>query len=278
MPFSGVACKRVFILGFDGAGAAPEQLKVPGIRRVFSQGAFTWKAQTAFPTISAECWGTMLHSVEPEQHRLTNDIVSREPYPEDSPYPSIFRLLREQRPEARMASFAEWAPINVGIIESNLGVDMATAHGDKLGRMISDYLRENDPTLLFMQLDGPDEGGHTHGYFTQGHYDAIEESDAVLGMVLDAIQREGMWEDSLILLTTDHGGGGGNPRSHGADHPLDKTIYWGCCGPMIARGRALSGPVYVADTAAVAAMALGLRTPDCWIGKIPEGLLQEQDA
>ena len=59
-----------------------------------------------------------------------------------------------------------------------------------------------------------------------------------------------MWEDSLILLTTDHGGGGGNPRSHGADHPLDKTIYWGCCGPMIARGRALSGPVYVADTAA----------------------------
>ena len=49
MPFSGVACNRVFILGFDGAGAAPEQLKVPGIRRVFSQGAFTWKAQTAFP-------------------------------------------------------------------------------------------------------------------------------------------------------------------------------------------------------------------------------------
>ncbi len=102
-----------------------------------------------------------------------------------------------------MASFAEWAPINAGIIESNLGVHMATAHGDKLGRMISDYLRENDPTLLFMQLDGPDEGGHTHGYFTQGHYDAIEESDAVLGMVLDAIQREiaDAWAEELNQWT-----------------------------------------------------------------------------
>lgn len=268
-------CKHVFILGFDGAGTAPEKLDTPNMDRVFSRGAYTYRAQTAFPTISAECWGTMLHSVEPEQHRLTNEVVSREPYPVDSPYPSIFRILREQRPGAVMASFSEWAPINSGIIEDGLDVYRASKHGEKLGLLIADYLREKKPDLLFMQLDGPDEGGHTYGYFTEGHYEAVREADQVLGMVLDAIEREGMWDDSLILLTTDHGGGGGNPRSHGADHPLDKTIYWGCCGPFVREGVVLSEPVYVADTAAVAAYALGLETPACWIGKVPAGILRE---
>lgn len=268
-------CKHVFILGFDGAGNAPRDVETPNMDRVFSRGAYTYNATAVFPTISAECWGAMLTSVGPETHKLTNDIVSSHPYPIDSPYPTVFRLLREQMPDAVLASFSEWSPINSGIIEDNLNCYKETGHGMELGKKIADYLHENKPTMLFLQLDGPDGGGHTHGYFTEGHYESIREADKVLGVILDAIEKENMWEESLIILVTDHGGGGGNPRSHGTDSPLDKTVYWGCCGPMIANVGEISSEVNIADTAMVAAMALGLKAPAAWTGKVPQGILKD---
>jgi arylsulfatase A-like enzyme len=93
-------------------------------------------------------------------------------------------------------------------------------------------------------------------------------------MVLDAIRVSGVFDESLIVLLSDHGGVG---RSHGSDHPDCTTIFWGCRGPGIARGIELESPLHkvnIMDTAAIVTYALGLPTPDDWDAMIPNGIFE----
>ena len=134
--------KHVIVVGIDGAGSFFQQADTPAFDRIFSQGAVTYHALASNPTISAECWGSMLLGVSPKVHGLTNGIVDQNPYPLDSPWPSLFRRIREVMPDAKLGSFCEWSPITRGIVENNLGVDNDSASDTELVRRIADYVRK----------------------------------------------------------------------------------------------------------------------------------------
>jgi len=268
--------QRVFILGMDGAGNFAEQANTPHLDAWFARGSYTYDAQAELPTISAECWGSILHGVTPDKHGLNNDKAAGESYAADSAYPSLFRLVREQQPEAKLASFTGWSPINSGIIEETVGVHKVALPDEELVGALVDYLEENpDVRLLFLQLDQPDGTGHQYGYGADcpEYLEMIGVCDERFGRVLNGIERLGLAEDSLILLVTDHGGGGENKRGHGSDHPMDRNVFWGCVGPGIKQGL-LTGAVTIKDTAAVAALALGLVVPNDWDAQVPEGLFE----
>ena len=126
--------KRAVLFGVDGAGTFFDQTPTPNIDRIFRNGAVCRRALTEMPTISAECWGSILHGVDCRRHGLTNWATGKKPFPADSPYPSVFRVIRENRPDAELASFCEWGNVNFGIIENNLGVYEVNAQGDEIGR------------------------------------------------------------------------------------------------------------------------------------------------
>ena len=146
-----LAYEHVVILGVDGAGAFFSKADTPNMDRIFKDGATTQTMLAAFPSISAQCWGSMLHGVKPEFHRLTNDRVSKTPFPSDSPYPSIFRILREQDADAELASFCNWNPIN---IESSRKVlKYKDTAGDPSDREDSQLSGSKAPKLMFVQFD-----------------------------------------------------------------------------------------------------------------------------
>ncbi|KKO52482.1 alkaline phosphatase family protein [Paenibacillus sp. DMB20] len=274
------ATKRVFILGMDGAGNFIQNTPTPYIDEFLKKGAVSYTAQAPSPTISAECWGSVLHGVNPEKHQLNNDVAANRVYPSDSPYPSVFRLAREAWPDAKLAAFSSWTPINHGIIEDDLGIHKESKPDTELVSAIETYLEQNaDVKLLFMQLDEPDASGHKYGYGPDSpeYLNAITRNDELFGRVLGTIEKLGLLADSLIILLTDHGGGGEHKYNHGSDHPMDKNVFWGCVGPGVAAGSALP-EVYIVNTAAVAAHALGLQVPDHWDAKVPEGLFSEAGA
>ncbi|SDD18087.1 Type I phosphodiesterase / nucleotide pyrophosphatase [Paenibacillus sp. UNCCL117] len=282
---------RVFLIGWDGAGSFIRSALTPRLDNLTANGILSLDARTVSPTISAQCWGSLLHGVSPDKHGLTNDKASWQPYPGDSPYPSIFGVVRESLPEAKLASFSSWSPINDGIIESDIGVHKETAElpemaeeeagGDSslsrlakkersLALAAASYVRSNpDVKLMFVQFDLPDAAGHQDGYNTPGQIRAIEQTDAHTGILLDAIQAAGLMEDSLFIFASDHGGGGADPFDHGSDHPLDTTIFWGCAGPGIFPGATLDADFILTDTAAVVVHALGLDAPSTWEAKLP---------
>lgn len=268
--------KRVIVIGLDGAGNMIDQARTPNIDQALDGGFITYAAQTVIPTISGECWGSMFHGVKPELHGLTNERAEKSKYPADSPYPSFMRLVKEADPSAVIASFSAWKPINDGIIEEGVATYIANVHADKhLVREVAGFTeKHSDFKVMFIQFDGIDGAGHNFGYGSPLYLEVIEETDELVGNVLDLLRNKDLLEESLIIFLADHGGGGEDPMNHGSDHPKDVTIFWGCAGPNVSTPTE-ARPIRIEDTAAVVVKALGLEAPNTWSGQVPAGLFKE---
>ena len=57
---------HVIVVGIDGAGSFIEKADTPHFDRIFQNGAVTYRALSSNPSASAECWGSMLLGVGPE--------------------------------------------------------------------------------------------------------------------------------------------------------------------------------------------------------------------
>lgn len=262
--------EHVYIIMMDGAGAFLKDIPAPHTKEFLQNGYLTYQAQTVFPTISAECYGALLHGVSPQKHGRTNDNTGLERYPEDSPYPSIFKLVHEADPKAALASFTSWPNITYGIIEASAGHAKVSAPDDVLAQLCASYLRISDPKLLLCVFDDTDHAGHLYGYNTPDHHAQIAHTDRNVGIVLDAIRDTGRLENSLVILCADHGGGGDyGPKSHGSHAACDQTIFWGCAGKGVQQG---DFTIDIRDTAAIALQALGLDVPEGMEGRVPEGM------
>jgi len=259
--------KRIAILGVDGMGNFNARADTPCMDELFANGAVTYDALTSVPTVSAECWGSILHGVGPETHGLTNAIARRAPYDVNSPYPSIFRIAREAMPEAELASICNWSPINSGIIEENLCMHKDNAPSDaEVCEKTLAYLDANDPTLLFVHFDEVDGAGQ-YGFGSERFLEYITKTDAFLGKIAAKYREKGWAEDTLFIVSADHGGNG---YGHGGDSDAEKLIFIGCAGKTVKPGKL--GNMNVRDIAAVAAHALGLAVPESWTARVPDGI------
>ena len=269
IPVSKGAYKHVVILGVDGGGAFFKNASTPNCDAIFSGGAFTYNAQAQKPTISAQNWGAILHGVLPEFHGLTNAIVASRPYPVDSPFPSIFRIVREAWPDAALASFCVWNPVNYGIIENNLGIVEDTGSDAEVTQKTVDYLDKNTPTLLFVHYDLADAAGHGHGYGSTEHLQSLATADGYIGRIYDKLKDRGLLDDTLFIVCTDHGG---TPAgSHGGDTQAELDVFMGVAGKTVDGETGIQNAEN-RDVAAIAAYALGQEFPETWTGHVPTGV------
>ncbi|MDF2837281.1 MAG: hypothetical protein K0Q63_2921, partial [Paenibacillus sp.] len=269
----------VVFIGIDGAGNAVKdpQANAINIQKLIGEGAVTYEAKAMLPTISAENWGAMFHGVEPSKHKLTNAIVGATAYPEKNEYPSYMKLLKQERPMIEQASFVTWSPINKGIIEDSAGAYKVNGGKDETTTQKAvDYIKTEglNTRNLFVHLDEVDGAGHGNGYYTPKFYEQVQKADQYVGRIIQSLEEEGLMEDTLIILTADHGGT--RAGSHGGSSPEEQTVFWAAKGKSIKPGTILSDEVNNVDTAAVVAHALRLDIPANWDAKIPVGLFQDK--
>ena len=260
--------KHVYLIGVDGAGCFFTQADTPNIDKIFANGGYNHHVLTSKPTISAECWGSMLHGVTAANHNLNNSIVSICPLPDDFQFPSVFKVIREAHKDVKLASFSNWNPINFGIIENGLDVTEDTAEDEELTEKICAYLKENTPEFLFVQFDSVDGAGHHYGYGTEGHLSQISTVDGLIGKIYDTLAKTNGLEDALFLVTADHGGTPGG--SHGGDTDAEKYVSFFVAGDGVNKGN--FGEMAIRDTSAVVVRALGLDCPRIWTAKIPDNM------
>ncbi len=264
---------HVIVVGIDGAGAFIKDADTPHFDRIFANGAVTYRALASNPTISAECWGSMLLGVGPEVHGLTNATVSAATYPTDSKHPSIFRRIREAMPDAQLGSYCDWEPITLGIVEGNVGVSHATDRDTALTPIICDYIKEKKPTFLFVQMDSVDGAGHNNGYGTQAHLKRIHEVDELVGDIHTAAMDAGIIADTLFIVIADHGGTnpGTGKGNHGGWTDMEKYVTFAATGKGVESGTV--GEMNIRDLAAIVLYALGVKAPDFdengWTAQIP---------
>lgn len=271
---------HVIVLGVDGAGAFFKDAVTPNFDRIFRNGAITYGALSSKPSISAECWGSMLLGVGPEIHKLTNEIVDSTPYPTNSPFPSLFRRIKEVYPDAELGSYCDWNPITYGIVENNLGVSHDTARDDELTPVICKYIKEKKPDFLFIQFDSVDGAGHRHGYGTPEHLRRINEVDELINDIFTATEDAGIVDDTLFIVIADHGGtnpGNGEGGSHGGWTDSEKYVTFAATGKSV--NKATIENMNIRDVSAIVLYAFGIDAPEFneagWTSQIPEGLFED---
>ncbi len=261
--------KHVIVVGIDGAGTFEGKCNTPHIDAIFSNGVWTPKCKASKPTISAECWGSMLTGIEPQVHMLTNERVDNYPY-EFEAYPTIFSLARKTHPEAKLGAFCGWAPIYKGIIEQGIGVVTGTGTDDKVAKQAADYIRAEKPELVFVQFDSVDHAGHNMGYCTKDYFAALEAVDDYVAEIYLAAQEAGILEDTLFILTADHGG---IFKGHGGNTLSESRVYFGAVGKTVPKNTKLS--LEGRDLAAIVCRALNLKTNKKWHSSVPKKMFKE---
>jgi choline-sulfatase len=123
-------------------------------------------------------------------------------------------------------------------------------------------------------FDGRDVDEETLRRTQRAYFALCERIDVEIGRVLDALERLGLAEDTLVVYTSDHG------------EPLgDHETWWKCnmyepsVGiPMIARGPGIEAdtveaPVSLLDLVPTMADALGVEHDEAWRGRSQWGVL-----
>lgn len=262
--------KHVVIVGIDGAGSFQKKCNTPNMDSIFADGIWTPKCQASRPTISAQCWGSMLIGVKPSVHKLNNDKVSSGEGYSNELFPTIFSLARMTNPESKLAAFCNWTPIYEGIIERNIGVYTDSGDDDEVSQKAAAYIKSEKPDLLFIQFDSVDHAGHHSGYGKPDYLKALETVDTYVARIYDAVKEAGIDEDTLFILTADHGG---HFNWHGSNSKSETQLYFGAKGKTVnhSTNLVLNGR----DLAAIVCHAMNLKKNQLWDSKVPEGFFSE---
>ena len=125
-------------------------------------------------------------------------------------FPTVFQLLRDARPEAEIGCLYEWEGIKYLVDTLSLNYHYHVADCNKtpkeLGNMASAYIKEKHPALVAICYDGPDHTGHTEGHDTPAYYEKLKELDIYVGQIVQAVKDAGILDDTIFILTSDHGG------------------------------------------------------------------------
>jgi predicted AlkP superfamily pyrophosphatase or phosphodiesterase len=221
-------------------------------------GAFSLGAQTVFPSVTLPAHASMLGGMCPSKHGvLWNEYIPERGYAEGT---DLFDLVHAAGLETimyvgtdKLRQLVEPASLDrfVHIDEQDLVL---------MGSLVANFPQDFD--LLFVHLLDTDVAGHDAGWMSQHQLNTIRLADEALGMLLAELDARNLRGETLIIITSDHGGFGGG---HGTDVREDMTIPWVAAGPGIQPGT-LTTRVHIMDTAATAAFALGLPIPSEWDG------------
>ncbi len=239
---------KVVILSVDGLrGDAPTQVPTPNIYGLARRGAYTWKAQTVFPSLTLPAHTSMLTGFLPTDHHVLWDT-----YDATKPncgVPTIFEIAHEAGLRTVLvAGKDKFRHLEIsGTIDEFVLVKLGDA--EIANQAIVQSQAGFD--LMFVHLPDVDIVGHAKGWMSPDYMHQLEVADGAIGRLLSALPPE-----TTIIFTADHGG---KATIHGSEIPEDMTIPWVVAGPRIpGRGRQLTKPVRTVDTAATALYVLGL--------------------
>jgi predicted AlkP superfamily pyrophosphatase or phosphodiesterase len=247
--------KKAVLIILDGIPAQDlERTHTPNLDQIASQGgyarAFTGGQKGGFsesPTISAVGYNTFLTGTWAHKHQVWGNGIEAPNYQ----YWTIFRYLREARPDAKLAIFSTWQDNRTKLLGENLpqtgylkldravdGLELDTlryphdAQSDyihqidqQVAQEAATYLSTQGPDLTWVYLQYTDDMGHKFGRGPAMDA-AIQKADAQVGLIWQAIQqRQQKGEDWQIWVTTDHGRREPDGKDHGGQSEAEREIW-----------------------------------------------------
>jgi predicted AlkP superfamily pyrophosphatase or phosphodiesterase len=255
---------RVLIVSFDGLRPdAIAEANMLNVMMLMQNGAYTLNAQTIMPSLTLPAHASMLVGTCPAKHIVRwNEYVPQNGYALGT---DIFDLAQAAGMQTAMVVGKEklrqiTEPVSTDYFEFIDKTDKIKDTSTVERQAIKQVKQGFD--LLFVHFPDGDLVGHEEGWMSRQQLKAYTRDDELFGLILQALKDNGMYESTMIIITSDHGG---HDTTHGTNQPEDMTIPWIISGPYIAPGQ-LSTQVYTMDTAATVAFSLGLPLPSEWDG------------
>lgn len=270
---------HVIVIGVDGL--SPDgviKAETPVLDDMMAKGSWSLHARGVLPTTSGANWASIITGAGPEQHGVTSNDwqVGEFNFPTSVTgsggfFPSIFQVLTDQNPELEIGSIYNWDGFGNLYDHRFVDYDVHGADEDRTADLAVDYIKARRPDFLFVHLDHVDHAGHADGHGTQHYYEAVTKADALIGRIRQATVEAGIAEDTVILVTSDHGGVG---KGHGGESLAELEIPWIVYGEGVKPGVELDLPINTFDTGATVAWLLGADIPYAWLGRPVRPILQ----
>jgi phosphopentomutase len=138
------------------------------------------------------------------------------------------------------------------------GVGKLVAGGKTAGsltRAASHLLREISHGLVAVYIADADGAGHAHGLLSEPYLAAARTIDRALESLVHVPAQD------LVIVMSDHGGGGIDPRDHDTPHPANERIALVLAGPHTRRDHKIERPVSLLDVPPTILWALGAEVP-----------------
>jgi predicted AlkP superfamily pyrophosphatase or phosphodiesterase len=263
--------KHIVLIGCDGFGAyAVPQANMPNLKKLMEGGSWSLKARAVLPSSSAVNWASMIMGAGSTEHGYTEWGSATPEIPsavvtQYGLFPSIFSVIREQRASAKTSVVYSWDGIGP-LIEKDAISFVIPGKGDDdfTTEQTAEVIKKEKPLLTFIHLSEPDNTGHGIGHNTPEYYAQLQKVDARIGKVLQAIKEAGIEEETIVILSADHGGTG---KGHGGKSLAEVEIPWVISGPGVKKNHEIKDVIITYDTAATMAWILGLKAPQSWRGK-----------
>ncbi len=274
--------QRVVMIGLDGFSAQGfKNTKHPNLDRIFSEGAWSLTTRPVMPSVTLPNWTSHLTGSGPEEHGVSSNSwtlqkYELEPLQKDAQgyYPSIFKILKEQKPDVKTAYYFNWKalinPINTRYIDQ-VSFEENDGFRDNYAKALS-FIEQNrkSPTFVFLYSVRIDHAGHSHKWMSPEYVSAIEEADSAIGKFLDDLKAKDLYKDTHFIFATDHGG---KENGHGGMSMLEMQVPWAVAGPMVKKRGEMTSFNSNKNTSFVIAKIFGLKKlPECWTGVLPKNI------
>lgn len=265
--------KHVVLIGLDGWGAySVEKADMPNVKKMMAEGSYTLKKRSVLPSSSAVNWASMYMGAGPELHGYTEwgsktpELPSRV-VDEDGIFPTVFGLLRRSDPKAEIGCICEWEGIRYVCDTLALSYDKHVTEKPQnpaTAKYAVEYIKSARPTFVNIVFDEPDHVGHADGHDTPAYYEKLKELDGYIGEIVQAVKDAGIFDETIIIVTADHGG---IDKGHGGKTMKEMETAFIISGKNVKKGYEFQESMMQFDCAATIAYIFGLEQPQVWIGR-----------
>lgn len=279
-----LCAQRVIIIGLDGFSTQGfKAAKHPNIDALFAEGLLSLDTRPVMPSVTLPNWTSHLSGAGTEEHGVTSnawkiDHHDLNPVEADSEgyFPSVFKLLKEQKPGIKTAFYYNWADL-INSMNKKYIDEVAFEDQDGYKKNYAaavDFMEKNraDPQLVFLYSVRVDHAGHEFKWMSDQYIAAIQEADTAIGNLVANVKAKGLYEDTYFLLITDHGG---LEKGHGGTSMVEMQIPWAITGPRIKHAGLVHMYNSNRNTSIVISRIFGIKKlPASWTGQLPDGIFK----
>lgn len=272
--------KHVVMVGIDGmASYALKSGYSPNMNYLMHHGAYTLETRDVLPTSSAANWASVMFATDPIKHGVVdqdlwniNHTVHAEVKADQV---SIFSSIIDKYGPSKnlfgyasegemIANFQPKGQENIKTLISNNGNYCATENDKQTFENTKNVLI-NKPLFSFFYYVNPDLAGHSREWNSEEYYQAISQTDKYIGGIIENLKDLEMWEDTLLIISSDHGG---VSQYHGHSSDAEQKIPLLFAGNCIPKYGIIPDKIKIYDIPATIAWLLDINSrPIIWDGQ-----------